>query len=141
VSASAARRARVLRLRAIEHRVATVRLVAADVAHAAVASINDRVTQLRDGLAMPHGTCRGHDLQSLCELSHRLDRARTGLQPSLEETRSTRDARGAERMAAHVAEERMARVHAGAVRREALLKELQAASSHPPRSKKGRARP
>jgi len=141
MSGAAARRARVLRLRAIEHRIATVGLVAADAAHGAVARINERVTQLRDGIAVPHSACRGHDLQSLCELAQRLDRAQRGLQPSLEETRAMRDVRNAERLAAHVAEERMARVHVAAMQREAMAKELQAASSQPPRLARRKERP
>jgi hypothetical protein len=141
VSASAARRARVLRLRVIAHRLASVRLAVADAAHGAIASIDERVAQLHDGIAMPNGICRGHELQSLCELSQRLERARIGLQPSLDASRATRNARDAERLAARIAEERMSRVHAGAVHREAAAKDLQTASSQPPRWKKGRARP
>jgi hypothetical protein len=135
MSAAATRRARLLRLRTIEHRVAAVRLVAADSAHAAVASVSDRVQQLRDGITVPMGQVSGRDLQSLTELCERLDRARIGLQQSLDDARQTRDARDAERIAAHVAEERTGRVHADASRREAIERDLRSAASRPPRLK------
>ena len=132
---AAARRARLLRLRTIEHRVAAVRLVAADSAHAAVANVTDRVTQLREGIMAPTGAYSGCDLQSFSELSERLDRARIGLEQSLLEARHIRDARDAERIAAHVAEERTGRVHADASRREAAERDLRIAAARPPRLK------
>jgi len=132
---AAARRARLLRLRTIEHRVAAVRLVAADSAHAAVANVTDRVTQLREGIMVPTGAYSGCDLQSFSELSERLDRARIGLEQSLLEARHIRDARDAERIAAHVAEERTGRVHADASRREAAERDLRIAAARPPRLK------
>ncbi len=131
MSTTAARRARLLRLRTIEHRVAAVRMAAADAAHAAVVNISDRVATLRDGIIVPAGGYRGHDLQSLSELATRLDRARAGLQPSLASAREVRDARDAERIAARVAEERTSRVHDTATRREAADRELRAAARSP----------
>jgi hypothetical protein len=124
-----------LRLRTIEHRVAAVRLVAADSAHAAVANVSDRVQQLRDGISVPTGEVSGRDLQSLTELCERLDNARIGLRKSLDDARQIRDARDAERIAAHVAEERTGRVHADASRREAIERDLRLAASRPPRLK------
>jgi hypothetical protein len=140
MTAAAARRARLLRLRTIEHRVAAIRLVAADAAHAAVASVSDRVTQLRAGIMVPAGGYSGRDLQSLAELSDRLDRARIGLQRSLSEAREVRDARDVERIAAHVAEERTGRVHAVASRREEEEREMRIQAARPSRLKTARAR-
>ncbi len=140
MSAAATRRARLLRLRTIEHRVAAVRLVAADTAHAAVANVSDRVQQLRDGISVPTGEVSGRDLQSLTELCERLDNARIGLRKSLDDARQIRDARDAERIAAHVAEERTGRVHADASRREAIERDLRLAASRPPRLKSTGAR-
>jgi hypothetical protein len=137
MSMSAARRGRLLRFRTIEHRVAALRLAAADAAHAEVGGVRDRVAQLRDGIIIPTGSYRGHDLQCLCELSERLDRARLSLRASLAEAQATRDARNVRRVAAHVAEERTSRAHASALQREAAAQELRAASSHPHRRKAG----
>jgi hypothetical protein len=141
MSTSAGRRSRLLRLRIIEHRSAAARLVAADSAHAAVANVGDRVTLLRDGISISTGSHHGHALQSLCELSGRLDRARIGLLPSLAETRATRNARDVERFAAHIAEERTARVHARASQREAIAAEIRTESARPPRHRKAERRP
>jgi len=133
LSAPAARRARLLRLRTVEHRVAAARAVAADTAHAAVANVCDRVEQLRNGIGVAARGYIGHDLQSLCELSHRLDRARIGLQPSLDEAQAVREARGDERIAARIAEERLSRIHVKALQREAAEHDVRAASLLPTR--------
>ncbi len=135
MSSPAARRARLLRLRTIEHRVAAVRLVAADVAHATVANVSHRVAQLRASIIVPSGAYSGSHLQSFSELSERLDRARIGLEQSLSEARHIRDARDANRVAAHIAEERTGRVHIDASRREAVERDLRIAAARPPRPK------
>lgn len=140
MSSAAARRARLLRLRTIEHRVAAVRLVAADVAHTAVVDVSDRVAQLRASIIVPSGAYSGCHLQSFSELSERLDRARIGLEHALCEARHVRDARDAERVAAHIAEERTSRVHADASRREAVERDLRIAAARPPRLKQTGAR-
>lgn len=140
MSMSAARRARLLRLRTTEHRIAAARLVTADAAHQAVVNVRDRVAQLRNDIVAPVGSHSGHDLQSLSELSERLDYAQTALRPSLAESLATRDARDAERLAAHVAEERTGRLHASALQREAASQELRAASSYPHRLRKAERR-
>jgi hypothetical protein len=127
MSSPAARRARLLRLRTIEHRVAAVRLVAADVAHATVANVSHRVAQLRASIIVPSGAYSGSHLQSFSELSERLDRARIGLEQSLSEARHIRDARDAE--------ERTGRVHIDASRREAVERDLRIAAARPPRPK------
>jgi hypothetical protein len=136
MSATAARRARLLRVRTIEHRIAAVRLATADAAHDAVARLGDRVAQLRDGIRSPVSACHGHDLQSLAELTGRLDHAREGLARSLADSAAVRAARQTERLAAHVAEERTGRVHATALRRETAARELRAAAASAPRLRK-----
>lgn len=135
MTAAAHRRARLLRLRTIEHRAAAVRLAAADAAHDAVANVSDRVARLLGGIAVSQGQFRGHDLQSLAELSERLVRAQAGLVESLDRAQAVRAMRHAERVAAHVAEERTGRVHTDASRRETAERELRAAAARPPRAK------
>jgi hypothetical protein len=136
MSATAARRARLLRLRTIEHRIAAVQLAAADAAHDTVAGVSGRVAALRDGIRMPSAICHGHDLHGMSELSDRLDRAQAGLQPSLAESWAIRTSRQDERIAAHIAEERTGRVHDTASRREAAERDLRIATSRPPRVRK-----
>lgn len=134
---TAARRARILRLRTMEHRVAAVRLAQADAAHASVVQVAQRVAALRDQVNVVEGLQNGSDLHSMAELAERLDRARTGLDRSLAEAAEVRDARDAERIAARLKEDRTGRVHAEAMRREAAERELRAASARAPRLKKG----
>ena len=140
MSTPAARRARLLRLRAIEHRIACARLFAADAAYATVAGVSDRLTQLRDGILIDADRYRGHQLQSVGELATRLDQAQTALRPSLVESRATLDARNADRIAAHVAEQRTGRVHASALLREAAAQDLRTASSQPSQPRKAERR-
>lgn len=130
------RRVRLLRLRAIEHRVAAGRLVAAETAHNAVVRVSDRVAALIGGIGTAEGECRGHDLQCLAELSDRLGRAQSGLVESLDRAAEVLVARQAERIAAHVAEERTGRVHSDAARREAAERELRQAAARSPRMKR-----
>ncbi|MEP6784285.1 MAG: hypothetical protein ABI898_00930 [Sphingomonadales bacterium] len=134
---TAARRARILRLRTMEHRVAAVRLAQADAAHSAVELVALRVAALRDQVNVAEGLQSGSDLQSMGELVERLDRARMGLDHSLAQAADVRDARDAERIAARLKEDRTGRVHAEATRREATERELRAASARSPRFKKG----
>lgn len=133
MSASAARRARLLRLRIVEHRIAAARLVAAESAHAAVTTVCDRVAAMRDAIAVVSGRHAGYHLQSLSEMTERLDRARIGLQPTLAEALAVRTARDSERIAASVAEERTSRAHASASYREAADRERRAAAALPTR--------
>lgn len=137
MSQVAQRRARILRLRTIEHRVAAARLAQADAAHSAVAQVALRVAALRDQVNVAEGLQNGSDLQSMGELADRLDRARMGLDRSLAEAADVRDARDAERVAARLKEDRTGRVHAEATRRETAERELRAAASRSPRTKKG----
>lgn len=134
---TAARRARILRLRTIEHRIAAVRLAQADAAHASVVQVAERVASLRDQVNVAEGLQRGSDLQSMGELADRLDRARIGLDRSLAEAAEVRQARDAERVAARLKEDRTGRVHTEAMRREAAERELRAAAARSPRLKKG----
>ncbi len=136
MSGAAPRRARLLRLRIIEHRLAAVRLATADSAHTAIVMVADRVARLRGGIVLNAGASCGCDLQSQSELSDRLDGARAGLERSLVQARDVREARHADRIVAHVAEHRTASVHAEALRRESTERDLRAAAARPPRLRK-----
>jgi len=129
------RRVRLLRLRAIEHRIAAGRFVAAEVSHDAVARVSDRVAALLAGIGADRGKWHGHDLQSLTELSDRLGRAQADVSKSLERAREVLAARQTERIAANVAETRTDRAHTEAARREAAERELRQAAARSPRLK------
>ena len=136
MTAAGARRARLLRLRTIEHRVATARLVEADTAHAAVIGISERITMLRNSTIAAEGSYSGRDLQNAAELADRLDHARIGLDKALADSLHLRMVRDADRIVAHVRQERTHRVHSAALTREDAERELRAASAQPPRLKK-----
>ncbi len=131
MSDPAPRRARLLRLRAIEHRVAAVRCAAAEAAYGSVAGIAARVARLRGEIAVGKGFADAANLQSLAELADRLARAEDALAPALAQAQTVSAARQSERAAAGLAEERLSRVHAEASRREGDARDLRAAATQP----------
>jgi hypothetical protein len=121
---TAARRLRVLRLRTIEHHLAAARLARADVAIGNLTAIETRVERLRHSTATTHGETTGLALQSLAELAQRLDRASEGLAVSRANADTERAERAEDRRAAHMAEERIGRLHANAQAAETRAKAL-----------------
>jgi hypothetical protein len=136
VTALATRRARLVRLRATEHRIAVARLAQADAARATLADIDERVATLRGAIDVTTGSAHGHDLQARAEMAGRLDGARAAIELSLVQARATCSARAAARLAAHVAECRTERVHSEATRRETNERELRLAAARSPRKPK-----
>jgi hypothetical protein len=79
MSGIADRRARLLRLRTIESRIATIRLATADAAVASLNRIDERLLALRAELVTMAGETRGAALNMMAEMSQRLDAARAGI--------------------------------------------------------------
>jgi hypothetical protein len=126
---SAARRLRLLRLRAIEHRIATAAAARAGAALGNIITIEARVGRLRQGLTAAEGETTGCRLQSLSELADRLDRAQNDLSASRLDADAERHARDVERQIAHRAEEIAHRLHATARDSEASARERRADAS------------
>jgi hypothetical protein len=134
---SAQRRLRLLRLRAIEHRIAAAGLARADAALGTVIAVEARVDRLRQSVTPPPGPTSGRVLQSLAELGARLDRARDGLLTSRLDADAERCQRDADRNAAHRAEQSVGRLHAAAHAEEAILRESRADAARIWRKRKG----
>jgi len=136
MNASAQRRKRLVRLRAIEHRIAATRLARADTAVQAVVDIAERVTRMRNGLACVPGATSGRLLQGACELAQRLDHAGASLTAPRADAERVMAIRHGERVAAHLAEERAMRIDAQLSQREQIARDLRedAARPHRPRA-------
>lgn len=128
---AARRRQRLLRVRIVEHRAATARLVAADAALSAILGIAERVHHLRATARTATGGTTGMSIQIMGEFAMRLDSARSGLDAPVCNARFVRDIEMARRQAAHVAEERVRRLHVDASRRDEVACDLRAAAMQP----------
>jgi hypothetical protein len=133
------RRLRLVRLRAIEHRVAAAALARADTALTNVTAIEVRVGHLRDGIATSPGETTGRVLQCLAEFAERLDGARDGLASSREAAGAERKARDEDRSAAHRSEELAERLHSSALSQEARARDLRTNAAYIWRKRSGSA--
>jgi hypothetical protein len=125
------RRMRLLRLRTIEHRLAVARSVNADVALANLADVAMRITNLRAQLTVGDGASSGLALKAMCEMSHRLDTARTGLARPIADAERVVDEMREGRLRARSREESAVKLHASAESREILERETRADANRP----------
>jgi hypothetical protein len=133
-----ARRLRLLRLRSIEHRVASAKLASADVALSKLIDVANRIVALRGQLNVGEGESNGSTLRTVCEMSQRLDGARSGLAGPMSDARATREECRALRAIANRKKESAAKLHEHAARTDAVLRERRADANRPyrPRSSK-----
>ena len=109
-----ARRERLLRLRTIEHRVATLKLASADATVANLARITTRLEKLRAGLGIDVGERAGMELNSIAEMTLRLESARIGMVAPLDDAQTRRSEFLAHRIAAQRREDGAAKLLAKA---------------------------
>ena len=109
-----ARRERLLRLRTIEHRVATLKLASADATVANLARITARLEKLRAGLGIDVGERAGMELNSIAEMTLRLESARIGMVAPLDDAQTRRSEFLAHRIAAQRREDGAAKLLAKA---------------------------
>jgi hypothetical protein len=115
VSGQTDRRARVLRVRAIEHRAAAARLANADAVIANLSRIAGRLAMLRQSLAAEHGGTFGVSLNAMAEMSLRLEAATVSLVRPINEAESVRAHVETERLSARRREESAAKLHGRAL--------------------------
>lgn len=111
----AARRARILRLRAIEHRVAQAQLAKADASLSSLTQIADRLGRLRMTLHAGYGTTDGRALKVRAEMALRLDDAQVSLAAPRREAEARRRECLALQQHAHRREDSIAKLHERAV--------------------------
>ena len=127
----AARRTRILRLRALEERIAGAHLARAVAALDGVRTVEARLASLRAGLAAPAGPIDAQSLLSAAELATRLDSASAGLERSRTEAIQNRDASQAAHQATRLRAERITRLHERATREEAAAQDRRIAAALP----------
>lgn len=108
------RRERLLRLRTIEHRVATLKLADADNIVANLTNIGARLEQLRRSLTLDAGIRAGAELKAMGEMALRLERAHVGIDAPLDEAQARRSEFLAHRISAQRREDGAAKLLAKA---------------------------
>lgn len=111
MSGISTRRARLLRLRTIEHRVAAARQAKADAACNNLSQISQRLSMLRVGLGTSKGGTTGLALKSMTEMSARLDNATHSMVEPINEAESRLSEYRHLRLQARQKEEGAAKLH------------------------------
>jgi hypothetical protein len=109
-----ARRARVLRMRSIEHKVAVARLAKATSDANSLEAVARRIATLRNGLGTLEGQTSGQVLSAMAEMAGRLDRAGRDLVQPIAALETTRIQIDAERMKARIKKEGASKLHSKA---------------------------
>lgn len=123
MTATSTKRARLLRLRTIEHRIAKQRLADADNMLANLATIAIRLDRLRQGLSLETGQTSGMQLNTMAEMSMRLEKARAGMRSPMSEAERNRSEVHARQIDAHRREDGAAKLYAKAEASEVVLNE------------------
>jgi hypothetical protein len=125
------RRKRVLRIRVIEHRAASLKVVEADSVLSNLHSVAGRITALRTQLAVGEGHANGQALKAMCEMAQRLDTARGGLKQPIGEAQAMLTHMQKQRVLASQKEESAAKLKGRAAASEARASELRADANRP----------
>lgn len=126
-----ARRARILRLRSIEHRIASAKLARAEATLANLTRITGRIDALRAGLGARIGGSRGMDLKAMAEMAARLDSAQRSMIAPTDEAEARHAEYSALRTAARQKEDSAAKLHDKAASTEAAARILRADANRP----------
>ena len=131
MTGTTARRARLLRLRAIEHRIAKAKLARADATLVNLERIAGRIAALKNGLGAGVGGTSGMALKAMTEMSIRLDAARSGMTAPMTEAEARRAEYNALRITAQQKEDSAAKLHDKAATSEAATRDLRADANRP----------
>jgi hypothetical protein len=135
MTSTTARRARLLRMRTIEHRIAKAKLARADATLANLSRIAARIAGLRDGLGAGVGGTSGMSLKAMAEMSARLDEAQIGMSAPIDEAEARRAEYSALRIAAQQKEDSAEKLHDKAAMSEAAARILRADANRPHRKR------
>jgi hypothetical protein len=133
MNAAAARMKRILRVRAVEHRIAQMRLAEADNRLLSLARISQRIDALRAGAGTDAGITDGLMLKSVGEMAMRLEIAQRDMAAPVEAASARRSILEAERGSAWAREERAARLHQRAASHAETAQEQRADANRPAR--------
>lgn len=135
MSGSASRLQRILRVRAVEHRIVQMRLAEAEKRHTTLLQIGSRIDALRARVNPGSGAINGASLKAMGEMAGRLETARADMANPVAAAESERKASEILRGAAWAREEGASRLHQKAASREAASAELRADANRPHRPK------
>jgi hypothetical protein len=135
MTAPSTRRARLLCLRNIEHRIAAAKLARADANIANLGRIAQRIAVLKAGLGASAGATNGMALNAMTEMTIRLDAARAGIVAPINEAEARRAEFDALRICARQKEESTAKLHQKALKSDAAAHDLRADANRPHRKR------
>ena len=115
MKALVAKRARITRVRGVQHMLATSAAASAEAQVASLENNAAKLASLRDSLTLPSGPSTGAILQNRGELAQRLDKARNGLADAIVTARAAAEKKIAERLEARQRQESAAKLDARAV--------------------------
>jgi hypothetical protein len=133
MTSRSARRARILRVRQLEHRLATAKLRSADAALGNLHNISERIAVLHASLRPEGDKTSGLELKALFEMSARLDSARSDLAVPIAQAEENRDQFDRLRQAARLREDGAAKLRDQAVQVEASETALRSDANRPAR--------
>jgi len=110
-----AKRARITRVRSVQHLQAAAAAVQAQAQVTSLETSAAKLASLRDSLTVPTGSTTGAILQNRGELAQRLDKARGGLNDAIVSARAAAETKVAERLDARQRQESAAKLDARAV--------------------------
>lgn len=111
MTATTARRKRIIRVRSVEHQMAEANLARANGELANLVELSKRLDSLRADLAVAKGAVAGRALNTIGELGARLDMARENLVAPMSNASARRDRMGALAQDAMVKEESAVRLY------------------------------
>jgi hypothetical protein len=133
MKALVAKRARITRVRDVQHRLAMTAAASAE-AHVANLETNAaKLASMRDSLTVPTGPTTGAALQNRGELAQRLDTARHGLSDAIVSARAAAEQKIAERLEARQRQESAAKLDARAVQALSAWTEARMAAAFRPK--------
>lgn len=115
MKALVAKRARITRVRDVQHRLAMSAAASAEAQVAHLETNAAKLAQMRDSLTVSSGLTTGAVLQNRGELAQRLDKARDGLTDAIVSARAAAEQKVAERLQARQRQESAAKLDARAV--------------------------
>jgi len=129
-----ARRARITRVRSVQHLLAASAAAQAEAQLDTLRNNQDKLAMLRDSLSVPAGMTSGAVLQNRGQLAQRLDTARNGLADAIVSAKAQVEAKGAERLEARQRQESAAKLDQRAAQALTEWTEARLAASFRPRS-------
>jgi hypothetical protein len=133
VRALVAKRARITRVRDVQHRLAMSAAASAEAHVAALETNAAKLASMRDSLTLSEGPTTGAVLQNRGELAQRLDAARHGLSDAIVSARAAAEQKVAERIEARQRQESAAKLDARAVQALAEWTEARMVAAFRPR--------